>query len=298
MKIKDRIIYYMGINKIKVNDKLFLKIKYKHLMGKKLNLKNPQTFNEKLQWLKLYDRNPFYVKLVDKYEVREYIKEMFGKEYLIPLLGVYDNFEEIDFKKLPNQFVIKCTHDSGGIVIVKDKNKLNKESARKKINRSLKNNYYYSGREWPYKNVKPRIIIEKYMVDEIYHDLIDYKFMCFNGNPTYTFVYSNRSGKTGTQATFFDQNWKELDFKRDFKKTEINIKKPINYDKMVEFSRKISKNIPFVRVDWYEVNGKLYFGEITFFPSSGFGKFDPDKWDLKLGKMINLKIRGENNCEK
>ena len=175
MGIIDRIIYYMGINKIKINDKIYLKLKYKHLMKKQLNLKNPKTYNEKLQWLKLYDRNQLYTKLVDKYEVRDYIEKKFGSEYLIPLLGVYDKFDDINFSKLPKQFVIKCTHDSGGLIVVKDKTKLDVSEARTIINKALKRNYYYSGREWPYKNVKPRIIIEKYMIDAQYNDLLDYK---------------------------------------------------------------------------------------------------------------------------
>lgn len=298
MNIKDRIIYYMGINKIKVSDKLFLKIKYKHLMDKKLDLKNPQTFNEKLQWLKLYDRKEEYIKMVDKLAVKDYIANLIGDEYIIPTLGIYDSFDEIDFSKLPNQFVIKCTHDSGGLVICKDKKSFDKDLARKKINRSLKTNYYYSGREWPYKNIKPKIIIEQYMKDNTYNDLIDYKFMCFNGVPKYIFVYSNRFSDTGVEAAFFDTSWKELNFTRGFEKTKIKIKKPENFDKMLKFSRKIASSIPFVRVDWYEVNGKLYFGEITFFPSSGFGKFNPEEWDLKLGKMINLEKKGENHYEK
>ena len=230
--------------------------------------------------------------MVDKYEVRKYISETLGEYLSIPLLGVYDKFEDIDFNKLPNQFVIKCTHDSGGLVICKNKDELDYKKAREKIEQSLKTNYFYPGREWPYKNLKPRIIIEKYMVDNKVKDLIDYKIMCFNGEPLYTFVYSERFSDDGVKATFFDKDWNILDFKRKFGDTKVNIKKPINYDKMLEYSKKIAQNIPFVRIDWYEVNGKLYFGEITFFPSSGFGAFNPQEWDLKLGNQIKLP-RGE-----
>ncbi len=288
----DKIIYLMGINKIKISDKNFLKIKYRYIMNKKLNLKNPKTFNEKLQWLKLYDRNPMYTKMVDKYEVRKYIEEKIGKEYLIPLIGVYDRFEDIDFNKLPNQFVIKCNHDSGGLVICKNKKNLDIKKTQSKITQSLKRNYYYSGREWPYKNIKPRIVIEKYMQDIDDNDLIDYKVMCFNGEPLYTFVYSERFSNDGVKATFYDKDWNVLEFKRNFADSKKKIKKPLNYEKMLEFSKVIAKDIPFVRVDWYEVNRKLYFGEITFFPSSGFGAFNPQEWDLKLGNQIKLP-RGE-----
>lgn len=288
---KKIIIYLMNKNFFFfINDNMYLKKRFRLIMGCKLDLNCPKTFNEKLQWLKLYDRNPVYTNLVDKYEVKKIVSNLIGNEYIIPTLGVYNTFEEIDFSKLPNQFVIKCTHDSGGIVICKDKNELDLKKVRKKICKSLKRNYFYSGREWPYKNIKPRIIIEKYMIDDKYKDLIDYKIMCFNGIPKYTFVYSDRFSNSGVKASFFDINWSELSFKRGFQKSNIEIKKPKNYNKMLEFSKKLAKNIPFVRIDWYEVNGNLYFGEITFFPNSGFGKFEPNHWDLKLGKMLRLPI--------
>ena len=256
-------------------------------MNSKLDLDNPQTFNEKLQWLKLYDRDPKYTQMVDKYEVRKYIKEKIGEEYLIPLLGVYDKFEDIDFDKLPKQFVIKCNHDSGGLVICKDKSMLNIEEARKKINKSLKKNYFYSGREWPYKNVKPRIIIEKYMEDKETKELIDYKFMCFNGEPKCVFTCTERYND-GLKVTFFDMEWKKMPFIRHYPASSKKINKPVNYDKMLKFSKMLSKNIPFVRVDWYEINGKLYFGELTFYPGSGFEEFKPEEWDKRIGDMLIL----------
>ena len=171
------------INLIKLSDKKYIELRYFSLFLKELNLDNPKSFNEKLQWLKLYDRNSEYTKMVDKYEVKKYVSNIIGEEYIIPTIGIYNSFDEIDFKKLPNKFVIKCTHDSGGLVVCKDKNKLDKNNAKKKIEKSLKTNYYYCGREWPYKNVKPRIIIEKYMCTKEQKELIDYKFFCFNGNP-------------------------------------------------------------------------------------------------------------------
>ncbi len=269
-------------------DKTYLKIYFKCKMGYKLNLKNPQTFNEKLQWLKLYDRNPEYTKMVDKYEVREYIKEKIGEEYLIPLIGVYDKFDDIDFDELPNQFVIKCNHDSGGLVICKDKGKLNIEETRKKINKSLKTNYYYDGREWPYKNVKPRIIIEKYMEDSNKSDLIDYKLFCFNGIPKIVLVCSERFSSSNMCETWFDMNWKLIDMTESGHRVDSTISKPKQLKKMVELSKKLSKNIPFIRVDWYEIGDKLYFGELTFYPASGFEKFEPKEWNKKIGDMLSI----------
>ena len=269
-------------------DKTYLKIYFKCKMGYKLNLKNPQTFNEKLQWLKLYDRNPEYTKMVDKYEVREYIKEKIGEEYLIPLIGVYDKFDDIDFDELPNQFVIKCNHDSGGLVICKDKGKLNIEETRKRINKSLKRNYYYSGREWPYKNVKPRIIIEKYMEDSNKSDLIDYKLFCFNGIPKIVLVCSERFSSSNMCETWFDMNWKLIDMTESGHRVDSTISKPKQLKKMVELSKKLSKNIPFIRVDWYEIGDKLYFGELTFYPASGFEKFEPKEWNKKIGDMLSI----------
>ena len=269
-------------------DKTYLKIYFKCKMGYKLNLKNPQTINEKLQWLKLYDRNPEYTKMVDKYEVREYIKEKIGEEYLIPLIGVYDKFDDIDFDELPNQFVIKCNHDSGGLVICKDKGKLNIEETRKKINKSLKRNYYYSGREWPYKNVKPRIIIEKYMEDSNKSDLIDYKLFCFNGIPKIVLVCSERFSSSNMCETWFDMNWKLIDMTESGHRVDSTISKPKQLKKMVELSKKLSKNIPFIRVDWYEIGDKLYFGELTFYPASGFEKFEPKEWNKKIGDMLSI----------
>lgn len=279
------------MNLIRLSDKKFIEYRFLSEMGYKLNLKNPKTFNEKLQWLKLYDRNPEYTKMVDKYEVREYIKEKIGEEYLIPLIGVYDKFDDIDFDKLPNQFVIKCNHDSGGLIICKDKNRLDIETARKKINRSLKTNYYYSGREWPYKNVKPRIIIEKYMEDSNKSDLIDYKLFCFNGIPKIVLVCSERFLSNNMCETWFDMNWKLIDMTESGHRVDSTISKPKQLKKMVELSKKLSKNIPFIRVDWYEIGDKLYFGELTFYPASGFEKFEPKEWNKKIGDMLSIDYR-------
>lgn len=271
-----------------LTDKMYIKTRYKLVFNKKINLKNPTTFNEKLQWLKLYDRNPEYTKMVDKYEAKEYVSNIIGKKYIIPTLGVWKNFEDIDFSKLPNQFVLKCTHDSGGLVICKDKSKLNINEAKRKITKSLKKNYFYAEREWPYKNVKPKIIAEQYMVDDSGMKLKDYKFFCFNGIAQTILVCSNRNGSF-KNTNFYDINWNLQPFTREnHKNNNEQIKKPKNLDEMITIAEKLSKDIPFVRVDLYEINRKVYFGELTFYPSSGFEGFEPEEWDKKLGNMLEL----------
>ena len=272
-------------------DKFYIKLYYRAVFKKKIDLENPKTFNEKLQWLKFNDRNPLYTKLVDKYEVREYIKEKIGEKYLVPIYGVWDKFDEIDFEKLPNQFVLKCTHDSGGIVICKDKSKLDLKEAKKKINKALKRNFFYIGREWPYKNVKPRIIAEEYLQEENDDDLYDYKFMCFNGKVKCSFICSGRNSKDGLSVDFYDINWKKMPVERKYKNSKKEFKKPKDYEQMIALSEELSKDIPFVRVDFYEVNGKIYFGELTFYPGSGFEKFNPQKYDELLGSWLELKNR-------
>lgn len=269
-------------------DKIYLKIKYKHKLGKKLNLKNPQTYNEKLQWLKLYDRKPMYTKMVDKYEAREYIAEKIGKEYLIPLIGVYDNFNDIDFESLPNQFVIKATHDSGSVIICKDKAKFNIGKAKEKIEKCLKYNFYYPGREWPYKNIKPRIVIEKYMEDESGFELKDYKFFCFNGKVKCLKIDFDRF--TEHKANYYNRKFELLKFGETICPPDFNkkLEKPKKFDKMIELAEKLSKDITFLRVDFYEIDNKIYFGELTFFPASGFGSFEPKEYDNILGDWLKL----------
>ena len=275
----------------KIPDKLFLKLKYRHILGKKLNLNNPKTFNEKLQWLKLYDRNPEYTMIVDKYRVREYIADKIGKEYLIPLLGVWDDPDDIDFDTLQNQFVLKCNHNSGlGMCICKDKNSLDISKVRSELRKGLKQNYYLTGREWPYKNVPRKIICEEYLED----NPNDYKFFCFNGKVEYILVCSDRFDSI--KETFFDRNWNVAPFKRPNIEIDDKIKKPINFKKMIELSEFLSKDIPFLRVDFYEVANKIYFGELTFYPASGFSPFGPNEWDYKLGELIELP-ENKNNKE-
>lgn len=275
-------------NIIRMNDKDYIKIQFKKRMGYDIDFNNLNTFNEKLQYLKLYNRKDIYTKMVDKYEVKEYVKDKIGSDYIIKTLGIYNKFNEIDFNSLPNKFVIKCTHDSGGLVICKDKNKLDLKSTKEKIEDSLKRNFFYSRREWPYKNVKPRIIIEEFMEEKGKNGLEDYKIFCFNGKPEFTLVCSNRNGKF-KNTNFYDNKWNLLEFtreKHDNNKEGIN--KPKNFDKMLELAKTLSKDIPFVRVDFYEINNKLYFGELTFFPSGGYEGFRPKEYDKIIGSKLDI----------
>lgn len=271
-----------------MSDKEFLKKKYKILMKKNLDLNNPKTYNEKIQWLKIYDRNEKYVKLVDKFEVKDYVSNIIGNEYVIPTLGVWKCYEEIDFEKLPNKFVLKCTHDSGGIYIISDKNEINHKKLKKKINKNLKNNFYYRSREWPYSKIDSKIIAEPYLEDNKYKELRDYKFFCFNGVPKLMFIASNRQGKGETYFDFFDMNSNYVKIQNGHLNAPVQPELPVNFKKMIDFSKKLSKDIKHVRVDFYEVNGKVYFGELTFYHWSGFVPFNPEKWDKIMGDWIDL----------
>ena len=271
---------------IPIPDKKHLELLGELRMDKKINIDNPQTFNEKLQWLKLYDRNPEYTKMVDKYEAKKYVASIIGEEYIIPTIGTYDNFDEINFNELPNQFVMKCTHDSGGNIICKDKSKLNFSIAKEKIEKCLKRNFYNYSKEWPYKNVKPRIIIEEYMNNFNENELKDYKLFCFNGMVKIILVCSDR--RTELKETWFDVNWNYINLEEGGHKSDSDIEKPKNLELMVKLAEKLSIDVPFVRIDFYEIEEKVYFGEITFFPASGFEKFNPEKYDKILGDMLEL----------
>lgn len=271
-----------------LSDKAYLKLRFRILMGKKLNLENPQTFNEKLQWLKLYDRKNEYVKMVDKHLVKAYVAEKIGEEYIIPTLGVWDSFEKIDFDSLPEKFVLKCTHDSGGLVICTDKSTFDKEKAKSKIEKCLKTNYYWHGREWAYKNVQPRIIAEQYMEDTQTGELRDYKFFTFNGECKLLFIASERQSKEETKFDFFDMDFNHLDIRNGHPNAENTPQKPQNFELMKELAQKLSKGISHLRVDFYEVDGRVYFGELTFSHWSGMTKFEPEEWDFTLGSWITL----------
>lgn len=271
-----------------MKDEAFLRMIYKANFNYELNLENPETFNQKLQWLKLYDRKPIYTTMVDKVAVKEFVANKIGKEYIIPTLGIWDKFEDIDFDTLPNQFVLKCTHDSGGLIICKDKRILDINTVRKKINRCLSRNYFFQNREWPYKDVKPRILAEQYMEDSNSADSLNvYKIMTFNGEPKIIQTIQNDKKENET-IDYFDCKWNLLELRQNFPNSDKPLNKPKNLEKMLELAKKMCKGFAFLRVDFYEVNGNLYFSEYTFFSDSGLAKFTPDKWDRMLGEWIVL----------
>lgn len=268
------------------NDELYIKLRFFSGMRKFPDLKHPRTYNEKLQWLKLNDKHNEYTQLVDKYAVKEYLETRDWGGRIIPTLGVWDRFDDIDFAKLPDQFVLKTTHDSGGIVIVKDKDKMDMGKAREKLEKSLKRKYFLMSREYPYKDVKPRIIAEKFMVDESGTELKDYKFFCFNGEVKFLFVATDRP--FDTRFDFFDADFNHLPFKQGHPWAKKEIKKPANFEEMKQAAAALSKGMPHVRVDLYNINGEIYFGELTFFHFSGVVPFEPAEWDEKIGEYLKL----------
>tara|TARA_B110000908_G_C10267775_1_gene466261 strand:+ start:7563 stop:8492 length:930 start_codon:yes stop_codon:yes gene_type:complete len=270
-----------------IPDKMYLELLFRRVKGKKLNLNNAKSFNEKIQWLKLYDRKPEYTRMVDKYEVKKFVSNIIGEKHIIPTLGIWDEFDEIDFKKLPKQFVLKCTHDSGGLIICKNKLELNMKSSKKLIDKSLKINYYFKGREWVYKNVKPRIIAEKYIVDNDVEDLRDYKFFCFNGKAKFIQVDFNRF--TNHKRNIYNTEWQFQNFKIEYPNDpNYLISKPDKLGEMILLANKLSENISSLRVDLYVVKDYIYFGELTFYPGGGFEEITPNEWDYKLGRLIEL----------
>ena len=265
-------------------DERYLKMLFQYRLKRKLDFSKPVTFNEKLQWMKIYDKNDLYTKLVDKYEVRKFVEEKIGKDYLVPLLGVWDSFHEIDFNELPQSFVLKCTHDSGGLVVCKNKDELDLLKTEKKITRCLKRNYYFNSREWPYKNVPRRIIAEEFIgkIDEL---PVDYKFFCFNGKIDSVMLCMGRElGRP--DFVFFDTEWNRLWYQGYEPELKEPIVKPENFEVMIEVVEKLAQGLREVRVDLYNIDGKIYFGEMTFFNQSGFDldiTYDTDKkWGQKL----------------
>ena len=264
-------------------DKFFVQLKYGLIFKKKLDLTNPKTYNEKLQWLKLYDRNPDYTKMVDKIDAKNYVSNIIGEEFIIPTIDVYNSVDEIDFDRLPNSFVLKCTHDSGGIIICKDKSKLNIEETKNRLRKYLKQSFYVKSREWPYKNVPRRIVCEKYIVDESGYELKDYKFFCFNGAVKALFIATDRNKENEeTKFDFFDSDFNHLPFVNGHPNSQNQIKKPDSFEEMKAIAEKLSKNIPHVRVDLYDV------GELTFFHFGGLVPFVPESWDYKFGSWITI----------
>ena len=269
-------------------DEQYLKLVYRGVFGKKLDLDDPKTFNEKLQWLKLHDRNPAYHQMVDKYDAKEYVAEMIGEEYLIPTLGVWDSAEEIPFEKLPDQFVLKCTHDSGSIVICQDRAHFDETEARNKLKKAMQKSIFWFGREWPYKGLKARIIAEPYLEDHSVGELRDYKFFCFNGKVKCFKVDFDRFINHGANYYDAEGNYLEIGEVVCPPNPGKRILLPKNLNKMTELAEKLSEGYPFLRVDFYDVDGKIYFGELTLFPASGLSKFTYTGNDELLGTWLKL----------
>lgn len=304
-------LFYQIANII-IPDSLFVKLKFRKAFGRWPNLKSPKSFNEKLTWLKLNDHNPLYTQMVDKYEAKKYVASLIGEEYIIPTYGVWDKAEDIDFDSLPDKFVLKATHDSGRVIICRDKSKLDRDWARAEMKKSLRRNFYAVTREWPYKNVKRRIIAEKLLeipdggeladiqVDKLFilirnskfqdrnsRDINDYKFFCFNGHVKFMKVDIDRS--SNHCANYYDRNFRLLDFwESDFPRSNKSLTRPQTFETMVKFAELIAQNKAFIRVDFYEINGHPYFGEATFYPASGTGRFSPSEADNKIGQLLKL----------
>ena len=299
-KLISDIAFYIAIKthmRRLLGDKRYLKFLYYMKYYRPLNLDAPLSFTEKIQWLKLNDHKELYTTLVDKITAKNYVADKIGSEYIIPTLGSWDSIDEIDFDTLPDRFVLKTNHGGGGcgIAICRDKNSFNIESAKKKLSKSMRSDVYDGLVEWPYKNVKPKILAEQYMSDERQEgDLTDYKFFCFNGTPTFCQVIKDRSTKE--TIDFFDMRWCHMPFiglnpskKPSATPSATPITKPFNLKEMIKVAKQLSEDIPFVRIDLYEINNKVFFGEITFYPASGFGFFSPDEWNRKLGDLITIK---------
>lgn len=269
-------------------DSFYLHLQYFYHFHRVLNLKSPRTYNEKLQWLKLYDRRPEYTIMVDKYLAKNYVAKEIGEKYIIPTIGVWKTVDEIDWDSLPNQFVLKWNHDSGSIVICKDKTKLDKTRAIQILRRNEHSSGYWYGREWPYKNVIPRIIAEKYLEDED-GELKDYKFFSFNGETKAMFIATDRyNPQEDTKFDFFDTNFNHLPFTNGHPNSAHKLNKPENFELMIQLASKLSKGYPHIRVDFYEIKGEVYFGELTLYHWSGFVPFNPPKYDELFGGWINL----------
>ena len=272
-------------------DELYIRLFFFTVTGKRLNLKNPITFEDKQQWLKLHDRNDRYTDLVDKLKVRDHLKETIGDNYSFPLIGSWDTFEEIEFDRLPEQFVLKCNHDSGSVRVIKNKSVLTEadiEELRQHFNKCLKRNFFYAGREYPYKHIKPCILAEKYMTDENQElsSLNDYKFFCFHGKPRIVLIVTDRA--VDCRYDFYDMDFNHLDLKYGRSRDDDAIHKPAFFEEMKSIAAKLSDGIPFVRIDLYEVGGKVYFGEYTFYDGGGFQWLEPEKWEYELGSWIKL----------
>ena len=271
-----------------LSDKTYLSIMYRAKLGKKLDLTAPKTFNEKMQWMKLYDRNPIYSSMVDKYEVKQIVAAQIGHEHIVPVIGgPWQSVDEIDFDSLPSQFVLKTTHDCGGVRICKDKQSFDKQGAAAFLNRHMQRNYYLNCREWPYKNIVPRLFAEAYISDEANAVLPVYKIFCFDGKPKIIQAIQNDKQKDET-IDYFDPQWNKLDLRQNFPNSLVPPKRPENLDTMLDIAQKLSQGHAFIRVDLYEANECVYFSEYTFYSDAGFAEFHPNEWDETLGAWIQL----------
>lgn len=276
-----------------IPDKMLLSMRYKHFFHRKLNWENPQTYSEKIQWLKLYGRTPINRVMSDKYLVKDYIKNQIGEQYVIPLLGVWDRPEDIDFSMLPDKFVIKCNHNSGkGMYICRDKSKLDEVAVRKELRKGLRQDYFIESRDYCYKDISRKIIAETYMEDSETKELRDYKFFCFDGEPKTLFIASGRlQGEECVTFDFFDMDYNHLPFTNGHPNAKVQPQKPKCFEEMKQLAAKLSKGMPHVRVDFYEVNGQVYFGEFTFSHWGGLKPFEPEEWDYTFGAWIKLPER-------
>lgn len=285
--------YAIGSDLIKMHprwmsDKYYIKVLWRILMGYQLDLRNPKSFNEKLQWLKLYDHNPLYSTMVDKYRVKKFVADLIGVDYVIPTLAVYQSVDEIDLSALPDQFVLKCNHDSGSVVICRDKSSFDFEKAKQKLNAGLQRNFYWEAREWAYKHVKPLLFAEKYMEDATNKDLLTYKFLCFGGEPAIMYVTVKNDD---IWENYYDMDFQPLGISRGFHQSSTCIEKPKSFETMKQVARKLSENLTHIRIDLYEVGGQVYFSEFTFYDWAGLAKFNPSKWDEELGAKVVLSTR-------
>lgn len=272
-------------------DRVYISMKFRKNVGTWPNLRNPKTFNEKLQWLKLHDTDPVFTDMVDKYAVKKIITDKIGGQYVIPAYGVWDSFDEIDFDQLPDRFVLKTTHDCGGVVIC-DKENLDRAAVKSFLERHQKMNYFYEAREKPYKNARPKILAEAF-AGEPGSTLVVYKVLCFHGEPRIIQVIQDDKTKKET-IDYFDAQWNLMPFRQNYPNSPEHMPRPQKLEQMLALSKALSQDRPFIRVDWYEVAGELKFSEYTFYSDAGWAAFHPACWDEKLGSWIHL----QNECKK
>jgi len=286
-RLRGNIMYALSF----LPDKLYLRLFYFATTGRMIHYRNPKGYNEKLQWLKIYDRHPEHSKLVDKLAVREHIAEVLGEEYLFPLLGYWKSFDEIDFSQLPDQFVLKCTHDSGSTKVIRDKTALGKQeidALKEHFDRRLSHDFFYAGREFPYKGVPRFILAEQLMTydDAPEKSIEEFKFFCFNGEPQMTLVVTYHP--TGLKYDFYDMEFNHLDVFNLHPNSDAPIEKPARFEEMRQIAAKLSQGMRFVRIDLYELNKRIYFGEYTFYHGGGFQLFHPEKWERQMGEWLDL----------